>query len=195
MPKVWRMNNWLVGSPHPHPNAQPRHPPQSTPSWKFKKWFYLPEMNRQVLRGTLGTQRPRLRAKGPARNRLQGTTFIHSFIFSTIIYWGPVVPGTVRFSGNTVPESRGRNRSTLKWTSFKEAATFVGRNWRDIQILASECHVPMKGPRLLGKMVDSKIGAEKVQEKSAIVLESKEGLKEWWGHVERTEEPAWRGSH
>ena len=84
------------------------------------------------------------------------------------------VPGTVHFTGNTAPESRGRNQSTLKWISFKEAATFVGRNWRDVQILASECHVPMKGPRLLGKMVDSKIGAEKVQEKSAIVLESKE---------------------
>lgn len=133
-------------------------------------------MKRQVLRGTLGTQRPRLRAKSPARNRLQGTTFIHFFHYHLL--GACYVPGTVRFSGNTVPESRGRNRSTLKGISFKEAATFVGRNWRDVQILASECHVPMKGPRLLGEMVDSKIGAEKVQEKSAIVLESKEGLKE-----------------
>lgn len=106
--------------------------------------------------------------------------YIHSFIhfFHYHLLGACYVPGTVRFSGNTVPESRGRNRSTLKGISFKEAATFVGRNWRDVQILASECHVPMKGPRLLGEMVDSKIGAEKVQEKSAIVLESKEGLKE-----------------
>ena len=46
-----------------------------------------------------------------------------------------------------------------------------------------------------GKMVDSKIGAETVQEQCVLVLKSKEGLREQWGYVKRTEEPAWRGSH
>ena len=41
-----------------------------------------------------------------------------------------------------------------------------------------ECQVPPKGSWLLGKMVDSKIGAEGVQEQCALVLKSKEGLRE-----------------
>ena len=106
------------------------------------------------------------------------------------------MPGTVLFSGNTAPESSGRDQSTPpKWISFKETVTCVGRNWKDVQILMCECQVPPKGSWLLGKMVDSKIGAEGVQEQCALVLKSKEGLREQWGYVKRTEEPAWRGSH
>ena len=138
-------------------------------------------------------QRPRLREKGSAWQQTSGHC-IHSLHYHVLgVYY---VPGTVLFSGNTAPESSGRDQSTPpKWISFKEAATCVGRNWKDVQILTCECQVPRKGSRLLGEMVDSKIEAERVQEQPALALKSKEGLREQWGYVKRTEEPGWRGSH
>ena len=46
-------------------------------------------------------------------------------------------------------------------------------------------------------MANSRAEERKIQAKprQASCVESKDTLKEWWGHVKRTKKPAWRGSH
>lgn len=66
-----------------------------------------------------------------------------------------------------------------------------------IQFVTLKYHFSLKSKQLCGEISGSRFGQEmfKMNLDHLVMLDGKEATKEYWGHVRRTQEPSWRGSH